>query len=153
MITFYVPQQIPFTELTGQVIVRRQQLNTRISSLSWNIIALSDYQISQSVLVEGHEGGAYLCHVQRQHIQLILTYICNHYNGWRTIFFISHHAYVFHASTLVHTNTSQFNINLSSLLGKKNTSKKTTKEDCDLGYAYFTLSLTFHLPNINKRFL
>ena len=33
-----------------------------------------------------------------------------------------------------------------SLLGKKNTGKKTPKEDSDLGYSDFTLALTFNLP-------
>ena len=33
-----------------------------------------------------------------------------------------------------------------SLLGKKNTGKKTPKEDSELGYSDFTLALTFHLP-------
>ena len=34
-----------------------------------------------------------------------------------------------------------------SLLGKKNTDKKTPKEDSELGYSDFTLTLTFHLPH------
>ena len=33
-----------------------------------------------------------------------------------------------------------------SLLEKKNTGKKTPKEDSDLGYSDFTLALTFNLP-------
>ena len=33
-----------------------------------------------------------------------------------------------------------------SLLGKKNTGKKTPKEDSELGYSDFTIALTFHLP-------
>ena len=33
-----------------------------------------------------------------------------------------------------------------SLLGKKNTGKKTPKEDSELGYSDFTLTLTIHLP-------
>ena len=33
-----------------------------------------------------------------------------------------------------------------SLLGKKNTGKKTPKEDSELGYSNFTLTLTIHLP-------
>ena len=32
-----------------------------------------------------------------------------------------------------------------SLLGKKNTGKNTPKEDSELGYSDFTLTLTFHL--------
>ena len=38
-----------------------------------------------------------------------------------------------------------------SLLGKKNTGKKTPKEDSELGYSDFTLTLTFHLPHPNKK--
>ena len=34
-----------------------------------------------------------------------------------------------------------------SLLGKKNTGKTTPKEDSELGYSDFTLTLTFHLPH------
>ena len=34
-----------------------------------------------------------------------------------------------------------------SLLGKKNTCKKTSKEDIELGYSDLTLALTFHLPH------
>ena len=33
-----------------------------------------------------------------------------------------------------------------SLLRKKNTGKKTPKDDSELGYSDFTLALTFHLP-------
>ena len=38
-----------------------------------------------------------------------------------------------------------------SLSGKKNTGKKTPKEDSELGYSDFTLALTFHLPHPNKK--
>ena len=38
-----------------------------------------------------------------------------------------------------------------SLLWKKNTGKKTPKEDSKLGYSDFTLALTFHLPNPQKK--
>ena len=38
-----------------------------------------------------------------------------------------------------------------SLLGKKNTGKKTPKEDSELVYSNFTLTLTFHLPHPNKK--
>ena len=38
-----------------------------------------------------------------------------------------------------------------SLLGGKNTSKKTLKEDSELGYSDFTLELTFHLPNPQQK--
>ena len=34
-----------------------------------------------------------------------------------------------------------------SLLEKKNTGKKTPKEDSKLGYSDITLALTFHLPH------
>ena len=34
-----------------------------------------------------------------------------------------------------------------SLLGEKNTSEKTPKEDSELGYSDFILTLTFHLPH------
>ena len=33
-----------------------------------------------------------------------------------------------------------------SLLGKKNTGKKIPKEDSELVYSDFTLTITFHLP-------
>ena len=36
-------------------------------------------------------------------------------------------------------------LKIISLLGKKNTGKKTPKEDRELGYSDFTLALTFHL--------
>ena len=35
-------------------------------------------------------------------------------------------------------------------MGKKNTGKKTPKEDSELGYSEFTLMLTFHLPTPQK---
>ena len=38
-----------------------------------------------------------------------------------------------------------------SLLGKKNTGKKTPKEDSELGYLDFTLMLTFHLPHPQQK--
>ena len=38
-----------------------------------------------------------------------------------------------------------------SLLVKKNTSKKTLKEDSELGYSDFTLTLTFHLPHPQQK--
>ena len=38
-----------------------------------------------------------------------------------------------------------------SLLGKKNTGKKTPKEDSELGYSNFTLALTFHLPHPQQK--
>ena len=38
-----------------------------------------------------------------------------------------------------------------SLLGKKNTGKKTPKEDSELGYSDFTLTLTFHLPHPQQK--
>ena len=38
-----------------------------------------------------------------------------------------------------------------SLLGKKNTGKKTPKEDSELGYSDFTLALTFHLPHPQQK--
>ena len=38
-----------------------------------------------------------------------------------------------------------------SLLGKKNTGKKTPKEDLELGYSDFTLALTFHLPHHQQK--
>ena len=37
-------------------------------------------------------------------------------------------------------------IKIISLLGEKNTGKKTPREDRELGYSNFTLALTFHLP-------
>ena len=42
-------------------------------------------------------------------------------------------------------------IKIISLLGKKNTGKKTPKKDRELGYSDFTLALTFHLPHPNKK--
>ena len=42
-------------------------------------------------------------------------------------------------------------INIISLLGKKNTGKKTPKENRELGYSYITLALTFHLPHPNQK--
>ena len=38
-----------------------------------------------------------------------------------------------------------------SLLGKKNTGKKTPKEDSELGYSDFTLKLTIHLPHPQQK--
>ena len=38
-----------------------------------------------------------------------------------------------------------------SLLEKKNTGKKTPKEDSELGYSDFTLTLTFHLPHLQQK--
>ena len=38
-----------------------------------------------------------------------------------------------------------------SLLGKKNTGKKTTKEDSEWVYSDFTLTLTFHLPHPQQK--
>ena len=38
-----------------------------------------------------------------------------------------------------------------SLLGKKNTGRKTPKEDSELGYSDFTLTLTFHLPHRQQK--
>ena len=38
-------------------------------------------------------------------------------------------------------------IKIISLFGKKNTGKKTPKEDSELGYSDFTLAFTFHLPH------
>ena len=38
-----------------------------------------------------------------------------------------------------------------SLLGKKNTDKKTLKDDSELGYSDFTLALTFHLPHPQQK--
>ena len=42
-------------------------------------------------------------------------------------------------------------IRIISLLGKKNTGKKTPKEDRELGYSDVTLSLTFHLPHPQQK--
>ena len=42
-------------------------------------------------------------------------------------------------------------IKIISLLGKKNTGKKTPKEDSELGYSDFTLELTFHLPHPQQK--
>ena len=38
-----------------------------------------------------------------------------------------------------------------SLLRKKNTGKKTPKDDSELGYSDFTLELTFHLPHHQQK--
>ena len=38
-----------------------------------------------------------------------------------------------------------------SLLGKKNTGKKTLKEDSELGYSDFTIALNFHLPHPQQK--
>ena len=38
-----------------------------------------------------------------------------------------------------------------SLLEKKNTGKKTPKEDSELGYSEFTLVLTFHFPHPQQK--
>ena len=38
-----------------------------------------------------------------------------------------------------------------SLLGEKNTGKKTPKEDSELGYSDFTLALTFQLTHHQKK--
>ena len=38
-----------------------------------------------------------------------------------------------------------------SLLGKKYTGKKTPKEDSELGYSDFTLTITFHLPHPQQK--
>ena len=42
-------------------------------------------------------------------------------------------------------------IKIISLLGKKNTDKKTPKVDSELGYSDFTLALTFHLPHPQQK--
>ena len=42
-------------------------------------------------------------------------------------------------------------IKIISLLGKKNTGKKTQKEDRELGYSDFKLALTFNLPNPKQK--
>ena len=42
-------------------------------------------------------------------------------------------------------------VKIISLLGKKNTGKKTPKEDSELGYSDFTLALTFHLPHPQQK--
>ena len=42
-------------------------------------------------------------------------------------------------------------LKIISLLGKKNTCKKTPKEDSELGYLEFTLALTFDLPHPQKK--
>ena len=42
-------------------------------------------------------------------------------------------------------------IKIISLLGKKNTSKKTPKEDHELVYSDFTLALTSHLPHPQQK--
>ena len=47
-----------------------------------------------------------------------------------------------------HTSSTK---KIISLLGKKNTGKKTPKEDSELGYSDFTLALTFHLPNPQQK--
>ena len=36
-------------------------------------------------------------------------------------------------------------------MGKKNTGKKTPKEDSELGYSDFTLTLTIHLPHPQQK--
>ena len=36
-------------------------------------------------------------------------------------------------------------------MGKKNTGKKTPKEDHEFGYSDFTLALTFHLPHPQQK--
>ena len=64
--------------------------------------------------------------------------------------FLSHHASFFMLLYFVQIMTSQFNKKLISPLGKKNRGKKTPREDCELGYSDFTLTLTFYLPNPNK---
>ena len=38
-----------------------------------------------------------------------------------------------------------------SLLGKKNTGKKTPKEYSEFGYSDFTLAFTFHLPHPQQK--
>ena len=38
-----------------------------------------------------------------------------------------------------------------SLLGKKNTGKKTPKEDSEFVYSDFTLTLTIHLPHPQQK--
>ena len=38
-----------------------------------------------------------------------------------------------------------------SLLGKKNTGKKTPKDDSELGYSDFTLTVTIHLPQPQQK--
>ena len=42
-------------------------------------------------------------------------------------------------------------IKINTLLGKKNTGKKTPIEDRELGDSDFTLALTFHLPHPQKK--
>ena len=41
--------------------------------------------------------------------------------------------------------------NVISLLERKNTGKKSPKEDSELGYLDFTLALTFHLPHPKEK--
>ena len=40
-----------------------------------------------------------------------------------------------------------------NLLGKKNTGKKTLKEDSELGYSDFNLTLTFYLPHPQQKIM
>ena len=40
-----------------------------------------------------------------------------------------------------------------SLLAKKNTGKNTPKEDSELGYSDFILTLTFHLPHPLQKYM
>ena len=40
-----------------------------------------------------------------------------------------------------------------NLLGKKNTGKKTPKEDSELGYSDITLALTFNLPYPQQKYM
>ena len=42
-------------------------------------------------------------------------------------------------------------IKIISLIGKKNTGKKTPKDDHELGYSDITLALTLNLPTAHKR--
>ena len=42
-------------------------------------------------------------------------------------------------------------IKIINLLAKKNTGKKTPKENHELGYSDFTLALTFHLPHSQQK--
>ena len=56
----------------------------------------------------------------------------------------SHHASELNYVQKICAGSTEKVINLS---GKKNTGKKTPKEDSELGYSDFTLTLTFHLPH------
>ena len=71
-----------------------------------------------------------------------LLYLVIHY-----FFSLSGYHFSHHASELNYVHkilTCRFNRKIISLLGKKNTGKKTPKEDSELGYLDFTLELTFN---------